>query len=199
MVVGVTGGIGSGKTAATDMFQQFGIQVVDADVIARAIVAIGSPVLKRITQHFGEHLLTPEGELNRSALRQLIFSDDAAKAQLNAITHPAIRQQLLSELHQASSPYVILSAPLLFENGLDALCQRVLLIDVPEAIQYQRTQARDQVSQQQVAAIINAQMPRQQKIQLATDMIDNSGTLAELQQQVAAHHQRYLQLAETAQ
>lgn len=160
MVVGVTGGIGSGKTTVTDLFAAQGIQVVDADVVARQVVEPGQPCLQRLQETFGAAVLTENGELNRAWLRQKIFSDQAAKAQVNGIMHPAIRTELLKQLHAANSPYVILSAPLLVENNLTKLCDRVLVVDVSTAEQRRRTLTRDGVNEAQVDAILAAQASR---------------------------------------
>lgn len=195
MVVGVTGGIGSGKTTVTDLFAAQGIQVVDADLVARQVVEPGQPCLQRLQDKFGDAVLTDNGELNRPWLRQKIFSDEAAKAQVNAIMHPAIRTELLKQLHAATSAYVILSAPLLVENNLTKLCDRVLVVDVSTAEQRRRTLTRDSVSEAQVDAILAAQASRQERLAVADDVIDNNGPQSALADQVAQLHQRYLSIA----
>ena len=192
MVVGVTGGIGSGKSAATEHFQKLGITVVDADVIARAIVAPNSPVLQAIVAQFGNEVVHADGSLNRATLRAAIFADDVAKQQLNSIMHPAIRDEIHRQLAAASSPYVILSAPLLLENGLEHLCNRVLVVDVPEAVQLQRTVNRDSVDEAQVLSIMAAQLKRAERTAKADDIIDNSGSLTDLHAQVEKLHSQYL-------
>lgn len=198
LIVGLTGGIGSGKSTVEALFNALGVPSVDADVIARAIVAPGTPCLSAIAQYvntqYNDDVLLADGSLNRAKLRELIFSDASAKRWLEQLLHPAIRQQLLQQLAQAQGPYVVLVAPLLLENGLDALCQQVLVVDVPENLQQQRTQARDAISEQQVNAILAAQLSRQQRLAKATDVIDNSGSPAALNARVAALHQKYLQL-----
>lgn len=195
LVIGVTGGIGSGKTTVTDAFRERGIQVVDADVIAREVVAEGEPVLELLRERFGEHVLLPNGKLNRAWLRQRIFNDAEAKKFVNQLLHPLIRQRLTEQLTAARTPYVMLSAPLLLENGLDAYCHRVLVVDVDEATQLARTQARDKVPKQQVQQIIAAQISRKERLKKADDVIDNCGTLAELLAQIEPLHQQYLALA----
>ncbi len=195
-VVGVTGGIGSGKTTVTRLFEQLGVVVVDADLIARHIMDTGSPAMQAVTQRYGEQALHHDGSLNRAWLRAHIFANPAEKDWLNQLTHPLIREQILVQLKAAQSPYVMLSAPLLIENGLQQFCQRVLVVDVDEDTQRQRTSQRDQVSHQQVNAIINAQASRQQRLAVATEVIDNRGSTADLQPKVKKLHQLYRQLAE---
>lgn len=194
-VVGLTGGIGSGKTAASDYFASLGIDIVDADVVARQVVAPGTSALKAIAEHFGEHLIQHDGTLDRKALRQIVFDNEQHKRWLNQLLHPLIRRQLLNQLQQATSTYVVLVAPLLLENELDQFCQRVLVIDVPEALQIERTVARDQSSSQQVEAIMAAQIPRQQRLQRADDIVSNHGDLNDLQQQLLSLHRHYLREA----
>ena len=191
-VVGVTGGIGSGKSAATAEFEKLGITVVDADVVARQVVMPGTPCLQAIAEHFGNQLLTEGGELNRKALRQRVFSNPREKEWLNELLHPAIRQELISQLELADSPYVILSAPLLLENGLEKYCQRVLVIDVPESLQISRTIQRDDSPKKEVEAIMKAQLSRSERLKKANDVLNNDGSLEQLEQQVLQLHQRYL-------
>lgn len=201
-IVGLTGGIGSGKTAVSDHFATLGIDIVDADVISHAITAKGSPVLDKIAQAFGTDVLM-DGALNRSHLRTLIFKDSTKLNTLNAITHPAIRTQILDELSHAKSPYAILSAPLLLESikgddkGLTALCDRILVVDVPVSVQIQRASLRDGQSNDDILAIIKRQISRQVRLSYADDVIDNSGDLNYLYEQVQALHERYLSLAHT--
>ncbi|WP_417448142.1 dephospho-CoA kinase [Idiomarina abyssalis] len=191
-VVGVTGGIGSGKSAATAEFEKLGITVVDADVVARQVVMPGTPCLQAIAEHFGNQLLTEGGELNRKALRQRVFSNPQEKEWLNKLLHPAIREEIISQLEQADSPYVILSAPLLLENGLEKYCQRVLVIDVPESLQISRTIQRDDSPKKEVEAIMKAQLSRSERLEKANDVLNNDGSLKQLKQQVLQLHQRYL-------
>lgn len=194
-VVGVTGGIGSGKTTVTNLFQQHGIVIVDADVIARHIMDKGGEALTAVEARYGKEALLDDGSLNRAWLRERIFKHSEDKHWLNDLTHPLIREQILSQLHQAQSPYVILSAPLLIENRLTKLCDRVLVIDVSEATQLQRTQQRDDVSEDQVQSIINAQASREQRLQAADNIIRNEGEESELTPQVEKLHELYLRLA----
>ncbi len=191
-VVGVTGGIGSGKSAATAEFEKLGITIVDADVVARQVVMPGTPCLQAIAEHFGNQLLTEGGELNRKALRQRVFSNPQEKEWLNKLLHPAIREEIISQLEQADSPYVILSAPLLLENGLEKYCQRVLVVDAPESLQISRTIQRDDSPKKEVEAIMKAQLSRSERLNKANDVLNNDGSLEQLEQQVLQLHQRYL-------
>jgi dephospho-CoA kinase len=194
-VVGLTGGIGSGKSAASDFFEQQGIRVVDADVVAREVVEPGEAALNKIQEHFGNEVISADGQLNRAALRQIIFNKPEAKSWLESLLHPLIRQRMEQQLASAESPYAILSAPLLLEGELHHRCDRVLVIDIPEALQIERSCDRDQVSVSQIQAIIGSQISREHRLQKADDVIDNSGSLEDLQQQVEALHQQYLNYA----
>lgn len=196
-IVGVTGGIGAGKTTITQHFQRLGADVIDADVIARELVVPGSQVLAQIHAEFGDDMLAANGELNRAALRALIFKDVEAKAKLNAIMHPAVRERLHLALAATTSAYVILSAPLLLENNLDALCQRVLVIDVPESVQIERTQIRDKVDADQVRAIIAAQISRTERLKRADDIIDNTQGMEQVADLVVKLHKNYLDFAKS--
>lgn len=197
-VLGVTGGIGSGKTTVTNLFAAYGIVVVDADLIARSVMEPGSTALTAVSERYGPEALLADGNLNRRWLRERVFSDPAEKTWLNQLTHPLIRQQLLEQLEQAGSPYVILSAPLLIENQLTTLCDRVLVVDVSPAIQRERASARDQVSAEQVDAIMRAQASQQERRAAADDIIDNDGPQQELAPQVQHLHELYLKLASQA-
>ncbi|MCF2856750.1 dephospho-CoA kinase [Pseudoalteromonas sp. SMS1] len=194
-ILGLTGGIGAGKTAATDYFQSLGIEVIDADIVAREVVMPNTPGLNAIKSHFGHHVLTDHGELNRAKLREIIFSDETKKRWLNDLLHPLIRTQIITQLEAAHSHYCILCAPLLFENGLQSYCQKTLLIDVPESVQIKRTIARDKVSQAQVKNIIAAQMSREEKQQLADYIIDNDRTLDKVRAELLSLHKIFLQAA----
>ncbi len=191
-ILGVSGGIGSGKTAATDHFQTLGIDVIDADIVAREIVQIGEPALTAIAEHFGTHVLQADGTLNRAALREIVFADPTQRKALEAITHPAIRQRLHEQCMAAQSPYAILASPLLWESGQASLTQRSLLIDVSEATQLMRASQRDGVSEAQIRAIMAAQWTREQRLAAADDVISNEGSRAELEQQINTIHQTYL-------
>lgn len=195
-IVGLTGGIGSGKTTVADLFAEHGIVLVDADIIAREVVAKGSDGLRQIRDKFGPQMLTPEGTLDRAALREQIFHHPQDREWLNALLHPMIRTRMLQQITAASSPYVIMVVPLLFENGLDKLVHRTLVVDISPKLQLQRTIERDKVSKEQVQNIINSQSDRQTRLDKADDVIDNQGDVTALQSQVLALHNKYLQLAE---
>ena len=191
-VLGLTGGIGSGKSAVSAMFEEFGIQVVDADIVAREVVEPGSVGLTKITAHFGDEILTSNGTLDRAKLRAIIFADESQKQWLNNLLHPLIRETMLSQLKLATSHYVILVAPLLFENGLEKYCNHTLLIDVPVDVQITRTTARDNVSDELAKQIIASQMSRADKKQKACDILDNNRPLEEVKADVQKLHKKYL-------
>lgn len=198
LIIGLTGGIGSGKTAASQWFADQDLHIVDADVVAREVVAPGQPALQDIVHHFGRDILHPDGWLDRAALRAKVFADPQARHQLEAITHPRIRAAMVAQLAAADSPYVVLVSPLLFETTQHELVHRTLLVDVAEEIQRQRASARDGQSVEAIERIMAAQMPRTQRQALADDIVLNNGTLAELHQQLLQLHQFYLQLARSA-
>lgn len=194
-VVGVTGGIGSGKTAATGRFQALGIKVVDADLASRVVVEPGRPALQVIAGHFGPGVIAGDGTLNRRALREIVFAQPEERQWLERLTHPLIAQEILHQIQSSTSPYTILASPLLLESGQWRMAQRVLVIDVPEAVQIARTAARDKTDAAGVKAIIAAQMQRQDRLAKADDLIVNDGSLAELHAAVDRLHCRYLELA----
>ncbi len=198
LLVGLTGGIGSGKSAATACFEELGVPVIDADVAAREVVATGTAALAAIAGHFGPGILLPSGELDRTALRQRVFADAAERQWLEALLHPLIRASLVRQLAAAvalpETPYAILSNPLLLETGQDALVDRVLLIDASEALQRERTLRRDASDARTVDAIIAAQWGRAQRREKADDVILNEGDLQELHAAVRAQDERYRRL-----
>ncbi|MDF1781548.1 MAG: dephospho-CoA kinase [Alcanivoracaceae bacterium] len=194
-VVGLTGGIGSGKTSASDYLASKGITIVDADLASRVVVQPGKPALNEISKRFGAHMIDASGSLNRPALREIVFSDKNALKDLEAITHPAIRDELLAQLHASTSPYTVLVSPLLLETNQHELTNRVLLIDAPELAQVERTVARDKVPTAQVESIMAAQMQRKTRQDKADDVLVNDDTLDALHAKLDAMHQRYLQLA----
>lgn len=195
-VIGLTGGIGSGKTTVANMFMALGIDIIDADIIARDVVKKGSPALREISQHFGDNVILSNGELNRPLLRKKIFSANDDKLWLNALLHPLIRQDITVQAKTSTSPYCIIVAPLLIENGLTAMVNRVLVVDVNESTQLLRTTARDSNSEQQVQAIMNSQVTRQVRQAHADDILLNDGcSMEDLKQSVYQLHQQYLLLA----
>ncbi|EGQ9974648.1 TPA: dephospho-CoA kinase [Vibrio vulnificus] len=196
LVIGLTGGIASGKTTVANLFQQhFAIDIVDADIVARQVVAPGSAGLTAIVDHFGVDILTHEGELDRGKLRQRIFAHSEEKQWLNALLHPMIRRKMIEDLAQVSSPYALLVVPLLVENQLQTLCDRVLVVDVEEKTQLQRTMDRDGVDEQQVRAILKAQVSRHERLALADDVIKNDSKDQNLLQQITDLHQKYLAMS----
>ncbi len=197
-ILGITGGIGSGKSAATQWFESQGIIVVDADIVAREVVELGQPALKEIQLSFGDWVILEDGNLNRRALREHIFQFPEARETLEKITHPAIRQSIIQQLQQAESPYVILVSPLLFETNQHELVHHTLLIDANEQTQLQRASQRDGQNEEQIRKIISVQMPRTQKQLLANDIVMNDGLLEHLHHQLKPLHLKYLQSAEQA-
>lgn len=195
-VVAITGGIGSGKTTVANQFAALGIEVVDADLIAREVVEPGTPALTAIASHFGPGILDEQGRLDRRALRERIFSDPAAKSWLNALLHPIIRSEMLRQCAAANSPYCLLVVPLLVENRLTELADRVLVIDVDEATQIERTCHRDGVSLEQAQAILASQASRSERLAMADDVLDNqSGTTETIRERILALHETYLAFA----
>lgn len=194
-IVGLTGGIGSGKTAVSDRFAALGIKVVDADVCARMVVEPGKPALSLIAEHFGHAVLDSNGALDRARLRQIVFADENERKWLESLLHPLIFEEMWGQLQNATSPYAILVSPLLIEGGQTAICQRILVVDVPEDIQLARTMMRDTNSAEQVKAIMATQASRQARLEKADDVIVNEGSLEALWQQVDRLHQQYLSLA----
>lgn len=195
-VVGLTGGIGSGKTAATDEFARLGITVVDADQVARDVVKPGTEALAAIIARHGPALLSAEHALNRPALRQIVFNDPAERLWLEQLLHPLIAREILQQLAASTSLYTILASPLLFESGQVQMTQRALVIDCPEELQIQRASSRDNSSPEQIRNIMAAQLPRQQRQQQADDLINNDADLPALHTQVQQFHTLYLKMAE---
>lgn len=193
--VGLTGGIASGKSTVTELFSGLGITIIDADLIARELVEVDSPCYHRIVSKFGLAMLHPDGTLNRARLRQLVFSDPDAKHKLEAILHPAVRQQLKQRAEQSSSPYCILSIPLLLEAEMTDLADRILVVDVSESTQLARLCNRDKLSETEAMAMISSQVDRQQRLAVADDVISNDGSLTDLAAVVNKYHQKYLQIA----
>jgi len=195
-IIGLTGGIGSGKTTVTNIFAKLGIDIIDADIIARDVVSKDSPALFSISEHFGADFIQPNGELNRALLRQKVFSNNDDKLWLNALLHPMIREQIISQANTSLSPYCIIVAPLLIENTLTSLVNRVLVIDVKESTQLSRTTQRDNNSEEQVQAIMNSQVNRTIRQEHADDLLNNDDcSIESLKKSVAELHQSYLAYA----
>jgi dephospho-CoA kinase len=194
-VVGLTGGIASGKTTVANLFHhEFGIELVDADVVARDVVEVGSEGLNALAQHFGSDILQTDGSLDRAALRARIFANDEEKQWVNNLLHPMIRQRMQLRLNASTSPYTLLVVPLLIENGLQSMADRVLVVDVAADTQIYRTMTRDGVPEQQVRSILKAQVDRDTRLMHADDVIDNNTDNAQLLPQVTQLHQKYLAL-----
>lgn len=190
----LTGGIASGKTAVSDGFRRLGVPVIDTDVIARQLVEPGQPALARIAEIFGPGILDSTGELDRKKMREAIFSDHEKKAQLEQVLHPLIGEEVLKRLEQLSAPYCILVVPLYAESGSYRWVDRVLLVDVSEEQQIRRVMLRDDISKEQAEAILDAQASRAERAALADDVIDNSGTLDELEDSIETLHKKYSSL-----
>lgn len=195
LVVGLTGGIGSGKTTVSDRFAGYGVPVVDTDVLARELVEPGQPALTEITAAFGPECLDDAGTLDRARLRERVFADAEGRKRLEAILHPRIRALARQRIAGLSAPYCLLVIPLLAETGMTDLVNRVLVVDAPETEQIRRVVARDQTDVEQARRILAAQADRERRLALADEVVENSGDFADLDRQVAALHQRYLVLA----
>jgi len=196
LVIAVTGGIGSGKSTAVDLFKKHGVPVIDTDEISRKLVVPGRPALESIVSTFGKEFLNPDGSLNRSRLRKHIFTHTQERKKLEAILHPLIQQQVLNKLKTIDAPYCLVVIPLLAETGNQYPHHRVLVIDIDRHTQVQRTMSRDSVDEPTANRILDTQVSREQRLALATDIIDNTGSLEQLTEQVNALHKKYMQLAE---
>ena len=192
MIVGLTGGIGSGKTAVSDLFQDLGITIVDADVASRVVVEKGREELNKIAEHFGEDILTSGGELDRAKLREVIFNSEEEKLWLESLLHPAIASQIQKELDSSSSPYTILVSPLLLETNQKNFCSTVLVVDVPVETQIERTSKRDNVSEEQIKSIIASQIDRDSRLEQADEVILNDGSIESLESKVQELHKKFL-------
>lgn len=194
-VVGLTGGIGSGKTTVANLFAEQGIALVDADIVSRQVVEPNTKGYQAIVEHYGLQVLNHDGTINRSKLRETIFSNEEERQWVNQLLHPLIRTEMLKQVDEATSPYVIMVIPLLFENGLDSLVNRTLMVDISPEQQIKRTAIRDNVLPEQVKSIISAQMSRDDKLAKADDIVENQGEVSELKTQVLFFHGKYLDLA----
>lgn len=194
IVLGLTGGIGSGKSTVARHFGALGVHWVDADDVAREVVEPGTPALAAIAEHFGQEILTSEGALDRARLRQIVFEQPEQRAWLESLLHPIIREELIRQLHPAdyTLPYVLLVSPLLLETDQHKLTERVLVVDVPEEVQIERTMARDTNSREQVERIIAAQLPRDHRTAKANAVIDNNQPAEKVAAEVRALHERFM-------
>ncbi len=196
LIIGLTGGIGSGKTAASDYFETLGITVVDADLVSRLVVEPGSPALGKIAEHFGADILDQDGALNRTALRKIVFDTPDERIWLEGLLHPLIGEEIQRQLNTSQSPYTLLVSPILFESGQNLMTQRALLIDAPEELQISRTSVRDNTDPESVKSIMKAQTQREERRKLADDIILNDSDLESLHKKLDQLHQEYLALAE---
>jgi len=195
--IGLTGGIASGKSTVALRFKELGVPVIDADEAARAVVEPGKPALEQITQRFGAAVLTQDGELDRPAMRTLIFGDSAARRDLEAILHPLIRADMERRAARLGGPYVVMAIPLLVEVGSRQRVDRVLVVDVDEEVQLRRVVARDGCTAEQARAIVASQASRSARLAAADDVLPNTGTVTDLRQAVDRLHERYLRMAES--
>jgi dephospho-CoA kinase len=195
LIIGLTGGIGSGKTAVSDRFVHLGVPIIDTDILAREVVAPGRSALREIVAQFGAQCLNADGTLNRGYLRQQVFANPGLRERLESTIHPRIREAARRRLESIQAPYCIVVIPLLVETGMNDLVHRILVVDVPEDVQVKRVMARDGVSEEQVRHILAAQASRQRRLDHADDILENSGDLAKLAADVANLHQYYLELA----
>ena len=193
--IGLTGGIGSGKSTVAERLAALGAGAIDTDRIARELTEPGTPTLARIEEELGPGILTADGALDRGALRQRVFLDKAARARLEAILHPPIRALMLERAAALRTPYAVLSVPLLFETGQDTLMDRVLAVDCPEEIQIARVQRRNGLPREEIERILASQIPRAERLARADDIVDNGGDLAALAPQIERIHRLYLTLA----
>jgi len=196
LVIGLTGGIAAGKSTATAFFQDRGVPVIDADEVARDVVAAGTAGLSAVIAAFGPQILQADGTLDRRRLREVVFADPAARHRLEAILHPLINTQIRARLQQVTGPYCVLAVPLLIESAnLRALVSRVLVIDVPEDVQVERLMRRDGMTAGQCRAMLAAQASREQRLEGADDVVDNATDITALTRQLESVHARYLELA----
>ena len=196
LIIGLTGGIGSGKSVASDKFKSLGITIVDADVASRTVVEPGKPALKEIEDHFGSGIITAEGKLDRNNLREIIATDPEERKWLESVTHPKIGEQITKEISESTSVYTLFVAPLLLETNSQEMCSRVVVVDVPKDVQIRRTAKRDKVSPNQVEQMVAAQMEREKRLEKADDVLLNSGTIEDLEKQVEELHKKYMQMVE---
>ena len=194
--IGLTGGIGSGKSTVTKMFSNLGVTTIDADIIAHQLTHVGSDSFKEIKQLLGEEFIKNKGELDRKKIAQVIFSDTSKKTAIEKILHPRIRQRLLQEIEQLkNNDYIILAIPLLFESNFTDLVDRIIVIDADDNIRIKRTQQRDSRTEKQIRNIMNHQIDRQHRLQQADDILSNNGNIEDLSDAVTRLHQKYMTMA----
>lgn len=191
-VVALSGGVASGKSTIANLFAQLGVPIIDADIIARQVVEVGTEALAQIVKHFSTEILLPNGELDRSQLREIIFNNDHERLWLNNLLHPIIHKITEQQIAKQTAPYVIWVVPLLIENNLHQLADRVLMVDIPETLQMERLINRDKISESLAKRMILTQVPLAERLSYADDIIVNNGNLASLSEQVNKLHQQYL-------
>lgn len=191
-VVALSGGVASGKSTIANLFAQLGVPIIDADIIARQVVEVGTEALAQIVKHFSTEILLPNGELDRSQLREIIFNNDHERLWLNNLLHPIIHKITQKQIAKQTAPYVIWVVPLLIENNLHQLADRILMVDVPETLQMERLIYRDKISESLAKRMIRTQVPLAERLSYADDIIVNNGNLASLSEQVNKLHQQYL-------
>jgi len=196
LVVGLTGSIGSGKTTVANLFAQLGVPVIDADILARDVTQPHTPAYEKIVAHFGTRIIHPDGSLNRSLLRDIIFNETESRHWLERLLHPIILERMQHDIAALQSPYCLAVIPLLLETDATSFIQRILVVDVPEETQIERAILRDNSSQSKIKSIIDAQMPRAARLARADDIINNAGDPEELTPQVHALHEQYLKMGE---
>lgn len=196
LTIGLTGGIGSGKSTICQQFNSLGVPVINTDLIAREVVKIGQPALQALQQHFGTVILKTDGSLNRTELRKIIFNDLQQKNFVEKLLHPLIMQQLQRQLADITAPYVIIEIPLLIEAGWQFQVDQILVVDLSEKLQIKRLMLRSELDKDSLKQIINSQISRSERAKHADQLIDNSGNFSEISQQVSELHQLYLQLAQ---
>lgn len=195
LVIGLTGGIGSGKSTVAALFEQLGVTIIDSDIIAREVVAPGTELLAKIAAHFGNHIIDHQGNLNRRELRNLIFTHEQERRWLEQHLHPAIYARIREQLQSVQTSYCVVIIPLLIETNPHNLVDRILVIDCPEELQISRSQKRDQSNAENIKEIMQTQVQRTDRLAAADDVINNSGDLASLEKQVKKLHQHYLRLS----
>ncbi len=195
LTIGLTGGIGSGKTTVSSLFTELGTPIIDTDIIARQLVEPNQPALKEIVEAFGSSIIMPDGQLNRPAMRQLIFSDTEKRHQLEQILHPRIRQEMFHQAESLDTSYCLFVIPLLIENHMQDCVQRILVIDCDDELRRKHLKSRDKMTDEQIDQIFAAQANRQQRISFADDIIFNNKDINHLRTQVEVLHNRYTQIS----
>ncbi len=193
-LIGLTGGIGTGKSTVCKLFAERGVAVIDADAVAKELVALDQPALQAIVQEFGKGIIDAKGRLRRDRLRSIVFSDPERRKRLEKLLHPLILKEMLSRANRAGGPYCILCIPLLVETDQSSAVDRVLVVDAPEALQIQRVMERDHLTIDEIKAIMHAQASREDRLEAADDVIMNASDMTKLAEQVNALHQKYLAL-----